>query len=164
MMFRYLEPDCQKLVHDASLSALRFFAVYVPIKNTELKLTELLRLENQHANIVLNEHFLVTYVAVRLCASLLKARVTDNNGEHAIRFKSYYDTDLRRAFLRCGWTDPLPELPSSATINDSFRLLQDIFTDQYAALLAYVGHCLLHPGRSCIRDRCAATWTSCCHL
>jgi len=138
MMFRYLEPDCQKLVQGVGLNALQFFAVYVPIKNTELKLTELQRLENQNANIVLNEHFLLTYVAVRLCASLLKAQVTDANGEHAASFKSYYDTDLRRAFLRCGWTDPLPELPPSATINNSFKLLQDIFTDQYATLLTYV--------------------------
>ncbi len=137
MMFRYLEPDCQKLVHNAGLDALHFLAVYVPIKNTELKLTELQRLENQLANIVLNEHFLITYVAVRLCISLLKARVTDENGETAARFKAYYDTDLRRAFLRCGWTDPLPEMPPTATIDGSFRLLQDIFTDQYAALLAY---------------------------
>lgn len=137
MMFRYLEPDCQKLVHNAGLNALEFFAVYVPIKNTELKLTELQRLENQNANIVLNEHFLVTYVAVRLWESLLKAQVIDENGEQAARLKSYYDTELRRAFLRCGWTDPLPSLLPTATINDSFKLLQDIFADQYAALLAY---------------------------
>ncbi|MBV9767376.1 MAG: hypothetical protein JOZ48_21225, partial [Acidobacteriaceae bacterium] len=138
MMFRYLEPDCQQLVHRAELHALPFFAVYVPIKNTELKLTELQRLENQHANVVLNEHFLVTYVAVRIWASLLKAGVKDEGGEHAHRLRSYYGTELRRAFLRCGWTDTLPDPAPTATISDLFKLLQDVFTDQYSAVLAYV--------------------------
>ena len=46
MMFRYLEPDCQKLALNLEVQKLPFFGVYVPIKNTDLKLTELQRLEN----------------------------------------------------------------------------------------------------------------------
>ena len=52
MMFRYLEPDCQQLNKNVPLKRLPFFGVYVPIKNTEIKLTELLRLENKHADII----------------------------------------------------------------------------------------------------------------
>src|ERR1700683_3073524 len=50
MMFRYLEPDCQQAKLNRSLEQLPFYSVYVPIKNTDLKLTELARLDNKHAN------------------------------------------------------------------------------------------------------------------
>ena len=90
MMFRYLEPDCQQIAQASELRRLPFFAVYVPIKNTELKLTELKRLENTYAHLVLNEHFLVTYVAVRFFASLLKAQITDPTGEYAKALTLFY--------------------------------------------------------------------------
>src|SRR4051794_19523424 len=53
MMFRYLEPDCQCLRGPRKVQELDFFAVLVPIKNT-FNVTELLRLRNQQANIILN--------------------------------------------------------------------------------------------------------------
>ena len=62
MMFRYLLPDCQCLVRNSNLRDLPFLGVLVSIKNTEVNLTELRRLQNHHASTLLNEHLLVLYV------------------------------------------------------------------------------------------------------
>lgn len=138
MMFRFLEPDCQQLFKQRTLDGLDFFAVYVPIKNTELKLTELKRLENMHANLVLNEHFLVQYVAIRFFASLIKANVPDSSGIHAEAVAKLYDSELKRLLIRAGWSDQVPNLASGAKLSQHFADLQSIFADQYASVLMYV--------------------------
>src|ERR1700691_1617044 len=91
MMFRYLEPDCQLLaLKKQRLNELTFYAVYVPIKNTDLKLTELERLSNKHANIVLNEHFLTAFIAARVFASLRdRADLTDAGPEESRDFNAF---------------------------------------------------------------------------
>ena len=66
MMFRYLEPDCQRIAEAREIRQLNFFAVLVSIKNTELNLTELRTLSGKAANAILNEHFLTMYVASKV--------------------------------------------------------------------------------------------------
>ncbi len=61
MMFRYILPDCQKLKNESEFNKLEYFSIYIPIKLTNINIVELDRLQN-HANSVLNEHLLVTYV------------------------------------------------------------------------------------------------------
>src|SRR5215218_2839043 len=59
MMFRFLEPDCQRLKEgSAPLHEQQFFGVLLPIKKTDLNVMELVRLEDSHASTVLNEHLL----------------------------------------------------------------------------------------------------------
>src|SRR5260221_124016 len=70
MIFRYLEPDCQQIVHGQRLENLPFYSVYVPIKNFG-SLTELGRLD-KHANYTLNEHWLTLYVGACVFQSLGK--------------------------------------------------------------------------------------------
>ena len=77
MMFRYLQPDCQALVKNKKYYELDFFAVYVSVKNSGLNLTELIRLQNKHADIVLNEHFMSTIVFLRTIDTLLELEDTD---------------------------------------------------------------------------------------
>ncbi len=63
MMFRYMMPDCQfALISENSLS---FFATYVPLKRQNFNIAELARLENAHANVLINEHLLTAFVACR---------------------------------------------------------------------------------------------------
>lgn len=59
MMFRYLLPDCLSIKHGNKLSKLPFFAIWVKLKNTDLKITDLMRLEDKHASSIINEHLLV---------------------------------------------------------------------------------------------------------
>jgi len=137
MMFRYLEPDCQCLALQKRVPDLPFFAVYISIKNTDLKLTELQRLENKHSALVLNEHFLVVHVAVKLFASLLKVDL-DDCGVTPDQIRSFYQKDLKRLLRRAGWQGDLTEIPENADIAECLRFLQEMFNDQQAAVISYL--------------------------
>ena len=137
MMFRYLEPDCQQRVNKCSIEDLEFFGVYVPIKNTELNLTELKRLENMHANLVLNEHFLALYVAIRIFTSLTKASVPDPREEHARSLVAMYNKEVKPSLVRAGWLDP-PDLHQRESLDQHFRALERMFSNQYVSVLMYV--------------------------
>ena len=55
MIFRYLEPDCQSLAFNKPLKDLPFYAVYLPIKATNLIPSELSPLEsNDHTHLIIN--------------------------------------------------------------------------------------------------------------
>jgi len=69
MMFRYLMPDCQCMKTGAQIKNLNFFAIYLPIKTTYLRLAEFERLEGKHASVVLNEHFMVAHFLDMILAS-----------------------------------------------------------------------------------------------
>ena len=138
MMFRYLEPDCQCFALHQSVAELPFFAVYVSIKNTDLKLTELKRLENKHANMVLNEHFLVLHIAVKFLSSLIKANVPGGGEYCPQNVREYYAGGFRRLLKRCGWQEEPPPLSATATLNECFFLMREIFTEQHSAVLSYL--------------------------
>lgn len=138
MMFRYLEPDCQQLARQQALRDLAFFGVYVPIKNTDLKLTELKRLENRHANLILNEHFLVIYVAILVYKSLAKASIPDDDGTLAREFRNFATEKLPRLLARCGWSQPLPSIGEDASLQEILLVLQGLFDDQYSDVLGYL--------------------------
>jgi hypothetical protein len=138
MMFRFLEPDCQQIKHGVKLLNLPFFAVYVPIKNTEIKLTEFKRLENQHADLVLCEHFLVNYVAVKFFSSLLKAQIPDPRRTNAARLRTYCKHGLARLLARNGWKAEIPHLPHNLALEQIVMSLRDFFSDSYGAVLSYL--------------------------
>ena len=138
MMFRYLEPDCQCLARGKKVNELPFFAVYISIKNTDLKLTELERLENKHANFVLNEHFLSTYISVKFFSSLMKAHIPDPDGAFADAIRIFYSGSFQRLLKRSGWTEELPEMSSDSTLEECFLLMRELFTDQHTAVLSYL--------------------------
>ena len=71
MLFRYLMPDCQMIARGTALSDLPFFAVLVPIKNTNPNITELRRLQLQSARAILNEHLLTCFVASKLFKAIM---------------------------------------------------------------------------------------------
>ena len=52
MMFRYIQPDCHCLAKHCQISELDYFAVYVPIKLTNINIPDLARLET-HAEIII---------------------------------------------------------------------------------------------------------------
>ncbi len=138
MMFRYLEPDCQCLIENTTVKNLPFFAVYISIKNTDLKLTELQRLENKNAALVINEHFLVIHIAAKFFGSLLKVPSAEWDNMETEAIRAFYNRDLTRLLRRTGWTGALPEIAESARIADYFSAFQDIFSDQHAAVIAYL--------------------------
>ena len=73
MLFRYLMPDCQMVAQQVGLTDLRFFAVLLPIKNTNPNITELRRLDDQSARAILNEHLLTCFAASKLFGAIVDA-------------------------------------------------------------------------------------------
>lgn len=138
MMFRYLEPDCQQLAKGIPLGKLPFFGVYVPIKNTEIKLTEFQRLENKHADLVLNEHFLVVYVAVKFFGSLMKARIEDKSGENVTKVRRYYEDGFKKLLESNGWRQNLSALPNECELEQALKAFQDVFSGYYGLVLTYL--------------------------
>jgi hypothetical protein len=138
MMFRYLEPDCQQLTKQTPLGSLPFFGVYVPIKNTEIKLTEFQRLENKHADVVLNEHFLVVYIAVKFFTSLLKASIRNDEDKNADRIRDYYEGGFVALLESNGWSERPPSLPKNCDIENVLMGFRDIFSGYYGRVLSYL--------------------------
>lgn len=80
MMFRYMMPDCQKLKTGKALNELEYFSIYIPIKKTILNLGNLDRLD-KHAQFLINEHLLVSYVCLTMFDELYKLLSTTSDSE-----------------------------------------------------------------------------------
>lgn len=138
MMFRFLEPDCQQAKYKVELTSLPFFGVYIPIKNSEIKVTEFRRLENRHADVVLGEHFLVSYAAVKFFASLLKANITDPEKIHASDLRTYWSGKFRKLLARNGWRTEIEDIPQKATLEETLTVMRDFFAQSYGDVLSYL--------------------------
>lgn len=70
MMFRYMMPNCQRIIKNniidetkyKELSELEYFSLYIPIKLTDINLKEFEKFKND-ANVFINEHLLTSYIA-----------------------------------------------------------------------------------------------------
>jgi len=140
MMFRYLEPDCQLLAsHRNNLNELPFYAVYIPIKNTDLKLTELERLENKHANVVLNEHFLTVFIASRVFASLRdRASIDDPAGDHGVALAAYLAGPFRRLLYKAGLTKTQQPLPTQPLLAVNLQWCIELFDELCSGVINYL--------------------------
>lgn len=140
MMFRYLEPDCQLLASgQRDLNGLPFYSVYVPIKNTDLKLTELERLENKHASVVLNEHFLTVFIASRVFASLRdRATIADLSDEDARVFRAYAAGPLHKLLSKAGLSKPPQPLPDERSLAASLRWCIELFDELCSGVIGYL--------------------------
>ncbi|MGR3250001.1 MAG: ORC-CDC6 family AAA ATPase [Paracoccus sp. (in: a-proteobacteria)] len=72
ILFRYLEPDCQRLVTGKALSALPFLSLYVSFRETQAQITELARFEDRHGEVFFNEHLLVLAIGAQIVLRLLR--------------------------------------------------------------------------------------------
>ena len=138
MIFRFLEPDCQSIKKNKPVKDLPFYSVYVPIKNTELKLTELARLEKKHASFVLNEHFMTTYIGAKIFASLLKAPLDDDNPEHAKALFNLYKNIFSKLMRQAGWLDELPALSERDGIEKCLTTMMEVMNDAYVQVISYL--------------------------
>lgn len=104
MMFRFLQPDCQCLVRNCGLSQLPYFSVYVPVKNTDIKLTELQRLENKHASTLINEHFMTMHVVERVFGTFSDVKIDKDDVETLAAAKRFLEVFYELS-SSCGWDD-----------------------------------------------------------
>ena len=138
MMFRYLEPDCHGLALQKPLQDSPHFAVYIPVKKTGLKLTELSRLDDTHGKMPLNEHLLVLYVASRVFAALMKAPLGADEPVVAKALLALYQGPLSTLLQRSGYDEPLPNAEADAGPAEILRLGQQVVEDIYVQAQAYL--------------------------
>lgn len=138
MMFRYLKPDCQLLRYKTSLSNLPFYSIYIRVKNTELLLTEMQRLDGKHATFILNEHFMVMHFAIVSLGTLLKdCRLIDSGNTENIRSVSDLFETFDNLLVNCGYDVEvdIPKDPSS--VEDVLERMILICNKLYGQVKAY---------------------------
>lgn len=136
MMFRYMKPDCQVLYRASALKELAFFGVYCPIRNTNLSLTELLRLKTHYADVVLNEHFMVAYFMERVSDAL---RGTDFAEADLSATKLFLENCFAKRLRRCGWRGELP-IADCGTVQQCFSRMFEVCEDLYAEVMGFIRH------------------------
>lgn len=72
ILFRYLEPDCQRLVTGKALGELPFLSLYVSFRETQAQISELARFEDRHGEVFFNEHLLVLAIGAQIVLRLLR--------------------------------------------------------------------------------------------
>jgi hypothetical protein len=137
MMFRYLLPDCQSLIHSCSLGDLPFVAVLASIKNTDLNLTELQRLIDRHANVVLNEHFLTTYIASRVFHTLSKLAIEPQK-VHLEAIRRFFEEVFLARLRLNGWSGKSPRIRISRSVNSYLDAMGKLCDDLYGEVISYV--------------------------
>ncbi|HVT16838.1 MAG TPA: hypothetical protein VHQ90_11770 [Thermoanaerobaculia bacterium] len=137
MMFRYLQPDCQRMLRHAALSQLPYLGVLVSVKNTYPNITELQRLVDSYANALLNEHFLAMFVACRLFVTLAQ-----NIGHLSAMERRELLTFYRRGFLgrlrRAGATNLRDGLPERASSVDILKTMATCCDELYNDVVVYL--------------------------
>lgn len=138
MIFRYLEPDCQIIAKKCALSELEFFSFYIPIKETELRLTELLRLKKQgHGSLALNEHLMAVSFAIKMLSSL--QRVSSQADDVAAKsFADFVAGDFKRLLRRGGWNGEIPAIPNGAPFAQVRQLATDVMEDVHAQVSQFI--------------------------
>ncbi|MHB1768027.1 MAG: ORC-CDC6 family AAA ATPase, partial [Phycisphaerae bacterium] len=140
MIFRYLLPDCQKLVQNCGLRDLPHFGALIRFKNTAPNITELRRLNNEHASIYLNEHILTLYVAKGLFETL--ARIMKEEEADAGPVRDFLLQTFHHRLTLCGLTEEPPNIASLSareTIDHIVKICDRLYANvtQYAKRLAW---------------------------
>ena len=134
MLFRYLMPDCQMIARQLPLSRLEFFAVLVPIKNTNPNITELRRLASPSAQAVLNEHLMTCFVASKVFKALVE-RISERDEESWCQATAKVYRAVVTAFRQSGWS--VTQSPTAGTSAQFLRMCIDLCDTAYAATTQY---------------------------
>lgn len=108
MMFRYIQPDCQQIVQQCDTNKLDYFSVYIPIKLTNINISDLKRLE-EHADTIINEHLLSTYVVSNIFLSIEKSYGELLN-EYADEIKNFYINKFTRSVRDSGYCGAISDI------------------------------------------------------
>jgi len=134
MIFRFMEPDCQMKNEQKAFRELSYYAAYVPIKETELNLSEFFRLEEaRQAPLVLNEHLMVANVASKLFNSVLaRAPLEGLTDQEADELRSFYGSFLASTLTRSGWDKELPAVDGQTLARKIIEQIASAFDSIYA--------------------------------
>ena len=143
MMFRYLEPDCQRIAEGREVKQLDFFAVLISLKNTELNLTELRTLTGKGGNAILNEHFLTMYVGSKIFGYVADLNI-DPNDDNLDEVSRFITDVVNDRLTRCGLAKELLLSDRYESTESAFRALANLLDRLYQDVGQYIKR--LFPG------------------
>ena len=101
MMFRFIMPDCQKIACKKELHDLDFFALYIPIKKTDINIPALEKLKS-HEDYFLSEHLLATYILSKSLNAIVDA-FGDELNQYTSEIQKFHDKEFLDLLLFSGY-------------------------------------------------------------
>ena len=139
MIFRFLEPDCQVLKKKCCTNQLDFFAFYIPVRETELRLTELMRLiEEGHGSLALNEHLMAVNISIKVIAALKKIPVTNTQVNYGPPMAEFLTDRMMKLLENGGWKKTLPSNADLSTFESVRAAAASVLEDIYVEISQYV--------------------------
>ena len=131
MMFRCLLPDVLMKRNRCDFANLPFVAFHIPIKNTQLKITDLTRIDDNYASALINEHFFTLAVMIEICGQVrqYQDRLVSSQEE----LKAFYN-DVFVAHAEIAGCENVPQLNDG----DCFSQIQKCLKQQYALFMRFV--------------------------
>ena len=140
MIFRYLLPDCQSLVHEAEIAQLEFLAFLVSIKNTgpTPMLAEFTESGDliANANYVFNEHVLTIYIASKVFKSVSMLPI-DSRTEWLESASDYFQSMFMNLLRSCGPLEGISDTTAEPTVSAVFRQITNICDTLYRQITQY---------------------------
>lgn len=127
MYFRYMEPDCQTIVHNKAVHELEFLGIHIPIKEGHLDKTDLSLLKAKHGEILLNEHFMVINFSIKIFDNLSKVVFEDSPQNQKI-LKEFTESKFLNLLKNSYWEKEY-SLGDTNTINGIFKWIKEIFSE-----------------------------------
>lgn len=130
MMFRYMMPDCQRLVDNEgkkldnprNINELEYFSIFLPIKKGHLNKTDISLREN-HGDAILNEHFMVTHFSLIMFDELSKLEIEDSN-LHIQKLIEFYNNIFLEELIYAGFDEDLIiKVDDSKSIQDVYKAI-----------------------------------------
>lgn len=134
MMFRYMKPDCQRLVNDdgvrlsspRKIQELNYFSIYIPIKKGHLNKTDI-QLNNKHGEALLNEHYMVIHFALNIFKELSETGFEESN-ENVTALLGYYNNVFKRELKYAGYQEVI-DLVEPKKLSEIFSQMLNILRD-----------------------------------
>lgn len=136
MIFRYLLPDVQTLLFDGKYNQIPFLAFHIPIKNAQLHLPELAQLDNAHAAVLINEHFLVLYCLIIVLKDIIEGEWCNLDGLPQKDLKAFVNNCFLDGLFACGCDDEIKYEGQSGGV--VFRLMYKYALRLHSDFLRFV--------------------------
>ncbi|MDQ0592187.1 hypothetical protein QFZ37_000556 [Chryseobacterium ginsenosidimutans] len=128
MMFRYMMPECQRLVNKRGekldeprkITDLEYFSIFLPIKKGHLNKTDI-QLNESHGDALLNEHFMVAHFSLVMFDELSKLEI-DDDGLNLEKLKLFYNEVFVEELIYCGFeNEDVINIEDAKSIKDVFK-------------------------------------------
>ena len=129
ILFRYLEPDCQRLVTNKSLVELPYLSLYVSFRETQAQISELARFDDKHGEVFFNEHLLVLAIGAQVILRLLN----NNPMEHTT-----LPSDAIQHYNELSGLLSSEQLSVSVTVEEALRIIAAYLQASYRQAIQYI--------------------------